>query len=209
MNVDERIKGIKVWVPDQKISRHVQEKLFELGGHWNNSKNICEEEFSFIFVDKYGDLSYIYKGKRYYDNHKNKEVYYQDLLEWEPREEQEEQLHYSKWIGRNGKKIAIKGDNLLKVYSDGGFMYDLTDNPNYLGDKVSYEVVTAEELKKGDVCIQDDIKYEDTEICDFWVFMGRDEDNCDVFNFLKNIDGVERLRETYQFHQKFKRFLRE
>ena len=122
-------------------------------------------------------------------------------------ENKETQIDFSKFIGRCGGTLAIKGDKYLKSRMNGDFSYS-DINKEYYEDKVNYEIVNMSDLKPNDVFILDSI--EDFELGNFDVFVGKDLSNYYISQYLSKDEGIE-IIENSHYHKdyKVKRFLRE
>jgi hypothetical protein len=84
---DDRIKNIKIAVHNEKESKKVQEKLFELGVTWRFGYDIVQfTDVRYLFVDKDLTISHCDVYKKCFDVHENREIYVQDLLALEPIE---------------------------------------------------------------------------------------------------------------------------
>ena len=118
---------------------------------------------------------------------------------------------YSKFIGRWGTILAIKGKTFLRSYSNGDMYYGSQCITEYT-NPVSYEECTLSELKPGDVfCDHPDDKIECTNLDEFGVFLGKDNDISYIWQCLKDIGGVEVIDFNYDNDgdRKVHRFLRQ
>ena len=121
--------------------------------------------------------------------------------------EEENQIDFSKFIGRYNSILAIKGYKYLKSCNTGVLNYS-NDIKGYYTDKVNYEIVNMSDLKPNDVFILDSI--EDFELGNFDVFVGKDLSNYYISQYLSKDEGIE-IIENSHYHKdyKVKRFLRE
>lgn len=124
-------------------------------------------------------------------------------------EKLDDKIDFSKWVGRDGDAIAIKGEKYLISYRDGDIFHMKTTSFRY--DKsVNYEVITWGDLKPGDVFISHNTVGEN--LADFKIFVGKDNDGDVRVQYLKN-DGVEYISTNYyslSIEDRYvKRFLRQ
>lgn len=98
MAVDERIKNIKIAVHNEEISNQVQDKLVELGCH--HCKLCYDKDNNSIFTSDRGDIGCITSSKKYFDKRDEKEIYVEDLLAMEKKEDDkvEEAKSYRKYF---------------------------------------------------------------------------------------------------------------
>lgn len=116
---------------------------------------------------------------------------------------------FSKWIGTNGSILIIKGEKYLWSFSDGDIAHtDIYQDVFNKGPK--YEIVTFNDLKLGDVYIEDEIH--DPQLHDFEIFIGKDNGGFYKAQYLYNQAGIEHIDTTSHrpgFKDvKVKRFLR-
>lgn len=101
MKVDERIKGIKVYVDGRSVE--IQEKLFSLGAEWfgANTQKIKNEDFPFLYISHYGVID---SGTlmNEFCNNRFKEVKADEVLSWEPEKEEQKFEPYQKVLVRLG-----------------------------------------------------------------------------------------------------------
>lgn len=131
-----------------------------------------------------------------------KEVYNNDV---------ESKRDYSKWVGRNGNYLAIKGEHCLKSFTSDkiDIMYNDVGKSWYI-DTLNYEEVTLDECKPGDVvCVKMTEDVNDLELFHFGIVNGIDNDNEVVCHYLSDSNGLEKIdNKCYVPSIKVHRFLR-
>lgn len=116
------------------------------------------------------------------------------------------EIDFNQWIGRNGRILAIKGDKYLKSFSDINIHWNDCSERLY-NEPIKYEVVHMSDLNPGDVVIKDNIT--SPTISDFNIFIGKDNDNNYISNYLETINGIEVIGSHLSTdNKKVKRFLR-
>lgn len=81
------IREKKVFVATEEQSKRAQEKLFELGCEWSAGNKIQQKtEEKFLYIDENKKIKWSDYKKEYFDKHKNKEIYFDDLMKMEVEE---------------------------------------------------------------------------------------------------------------------------